>query len=137
MPKGVRGFKSGSEWKGNSLGRPKSTLPKKQKTKREQGENDLHSILRRLKPLNTKAILKLEDVLNSDKSSEAGKIKVAAFIMRETQNLINQLYIESIEENVDDDDEDNDDYSGSNIAIFSPTVKVGWWQNRIKKEKDK
>lgn len=125
MPKGTKGFKSGSEWKGNSLGRPKSTLPKKQKTKREQGENDLHAILRRLKPLNNKAIIKLSDILDSDKTTEAGQIKVAAFIMRETQNLIKQLHIDSPEEDSNEDDDDDSGYSGSNIAIFSPTVKVG------------
>lgn len=106
MPVGKKGFQKGDP-NINRQGRPTADrLVSGVKTKRQKGEDDLHAVLRKLKPLNNIAIAKFASMLQNDDTSEAGKIRIAAFIFKEYEALVKQLYLEgSTSEEEQDDDE--------------------------------
>ena len=57
----------------------------------ENGELDMRKTLRRLKPLNNKAITVLAKMLDDDATTEAAKIKISAFIMKVYQEMMDDL----------------------------------------------
>jgi len=64
---------------------------------------EFKQILRRLKPLTKKAMLKLENLLDADSTSEATKMKAIAFILKEYEILMNEVYKPENTRNNDDD----------------------------------
>ena len=87
--------------KGESLVNPKSL------TGTEYREKEFKQILRRLKPLNNKALKVFTDMLEDEKTTEATKVKVAVFIMKTYQDMMDDLYkpVNSSAEVVDDKEE--------------------------------
>ena len=71
---------------GESLVNPKSL------TGVEHREKEFKQILRRLKPLNNKALKVFTDMLEDEKTTEATKVKVAVFIMKTYQDMMDDLY---------------------------------------------
>jgi len=86
---------------GESLVNPKSL------TGTEYREKEFKQILRRLKPLNNKALKVFTDMLEDEKTTEATKVKVAVFIMKTYQDMMDDLYkpINSSAEVADDKEE--------------------------------
>ena len=97
---------------GNPHGRPqaKDLVNPKSLTGTEYREKEFKQILRRLKPLNNKALKVFTDMLESEKTTEATKVKVAVFIMKTYQDMMDDLYKPVIGGNSDSNqDGDNQD----------------------------
>ena len=71
---------------GEGLVNPKSL------TGTEYREKEFKQILRRLKPLNNKALKVFTDMLEDEKTTEATKVKVAVFIIKTYQDMMDDLY---------------------------------------------
>ena len=93
----------------NRHGRPqaKDLVNPKSRTGTEHREKEFKQILRRLKPLNNKALKVFTDMLEDEKTTEATKVKVAVFIMKTYQDMMDDLYkpVNSSAEVVDDKEE--------------------------------
>ena len=78
----------------NRSGRPqaKDLVNPKSLTGGEYREKEFKQILRRLKPLNNKALKVFTDMLEDEKTTEATKVKVAVFIMKTYQDMMDDLY---------------------------------------------
>ena len=78
----------------NRHGRPqaKDLVNPKSLTGTEYREKEFKQILRRLKPLNNKALKVFTDMLEDEKTTEATKVKVAVFIMKTYQDMMDDLY---------------------------------------------
>ena len=79
---------------GNPQGRGsgKDLVNPKSLTGTEYREKEFKQILRRLKPLNNKALKVFTDMLEDEKTTEATKVKVAVFIMKTYQDMMDDLY---------------------------------------------
>lgn len=86
---------------GKDLVNPKSL------TGTEYREKEFKQILRRLKPLNNKALKVFTDMLEDEKTTEATKVKVAVFIMKTYQDMMDDLYKPVNGGNSDGDDQDD------------------------------
>ena len=86
---------------GESLVNPKSL------TGTEYREKEFKQILRRLKPLNGKALRKLDELIEAEGTTEATKMKAIVFIMNTYQDMMDDLYkhISSSAEVADDKEE--------------------------------
>ena len=86
-------FEKGDE-RINRNGRPqaKDLVNPKSLTGTEYREKEFKQILRRLKPLNNKALKVFTDMLEDEKTTEATKVKVAVFIMKTYQDMMDDLY---------------------------------------------
>lgn len=106
-------FKSGKS--GNPNGRPKADQLVNPKSVSGEAirEKELKKILRRLAPLNNKALLKAEQLLDADNTTEAGKIKLMVFFMKTYQDILDDLYkpVYGKDNLSDDNDEEKDDLS--------------------------
>ena len=101
-------FESGKS--GNPNGRPKADqlVNPKSLTGAEIREIDMRKALRRLKPLNNKAITVLAKLLDDENTSEAAKIKISAFIMKVYQEMMDDLDKPVINKSEDIVEEDDD-----------------------------
>ena len=97
---------------GESLVNPKSL------TGTEYREKEFKQILRRLKPLNNKALKVFTDMLEDEKTTEATKVKVAVFIMKTYQDMMDDLY-KPVNAGGSSDDEDQDDKPLAPIISFN------------------
>ena len=85
----------------------------------ENGELDMRKTLRRLKPLNNKAITVLAKMLDDDATTEAAKIKISAFIMKVYQEMMDDLdKPEKLSRIEDKDDTEEDDKEPTPIISF-------------------
>lgn len=93
----------------NRSGRPKADrlVNPKSVSKETLREKELKQILRRVKPLNNKALDKIQTLLEDDSTTESGKIKLAVFLMKTYQDIIDELYAPVVAK-VDDKDEDDE-----------------------------
>ena len=95
---------------GNPQGRPTADklVNPKSLTGAEIREIDMRKTLRRLKPLNNKAITVLAKLLDDENTTEAAKIKISAFIMKVYQEMMDDLdkpiISKSTEVEVDEED---------------------------------
>ena len=96
---------------GESLVNPKSLAGT------EYREKEFKQILRRLKPLNNKALKVFTDMLEDEKTTEATKVKVAVFIMKTYQDMMDDLY-KPVNASAKSDDEDQDDKPLAPIISF-------------------
>ena len=96
---------------GESLVSPKSL------TGTEYREKEFKQILRRLKPLNNKALKVFTDMLEDEKTTETTKVKVAVFIMKTYQDMMDDLY-KPVNASGKSDDEDQDDKPLAPIISF-------------------
>lgn len=79
---------------GNPHGRPqaKDLVNPKSLTGTEYREKEFKQILRRLKPLNGKALRKLDEMIDSESTTEASRLKAIVFIMKTYQDMMDDLY---------------------------------------------
>lgn len=94
----------------NRAGRPqaKDLVNPKSLTGAEIRELDMRKTLRKLKPLNNKAITVLAKLLDDENTSEAAKIKISAFIMKVYQEMMDDLdkpVINKADDVVEEDDD--------------------------------
>lgn len=87
---------------GNPHGRPqaKDLVNPKSLTGTEYREKEFKQILRRLKPLNGKALRKLDEMIDSESTTEASRLKAIVFIMKTYQDMMDDLY-KPINDNTD------------------------------------
>lgn len=82
---------------GNPQGRPKDEErllnPKSLKNKKQVGQDELHKMLRKLKPLSNEALGKLGVLLRDDSTTETNKLKAIILILDKYKELVEQLYI--------------------------------------------
>lgn len=94
---------------GNPQGRgsAKDLVNPKSLTGTEYREKEFKQILRRLKPLNGKALRKLDELIEAEGTTEATKMKAIVFIMKTYQEMMDDLYkpINSSAEVTDDKEE--------------------------------
>ena len=83
-------------------------------------ELDMRKTLRRLKPLNNKAITVLAKMLDDESTSEAAKIKISAFIMKVYQEMMDDLDKPIINKSTEVEVDEEDD-----TPIVSLTVLEG------------
>ena len=95
----------------NRKGRPlaKDLVNPKSLTNSENRELDMRKTLRRLKPLNNKAITVLAKMLDDDATTEAAKIKISAFIMKVYQEMMDDLDKPEKLSRIEDRDETEED----------------------------
>lgn len=103
----------------NRAGRPqaKDLVNPKSLTGTEYREKEFKQILRRLKPLNNKALKVFTDMLEDEKTTEATKVKVAVFIMKTYQDMMDDLY-KPVNASAKSDDEDQEDKPLAPIISF-------------------
>lgn len=93
---------------GNIHGRPngKGLVNPKSVSGNDLREQEFKQILRRLKPLTKKAMTKLEHLLDDEKTTENTKMRAIAFIIKEYELLMNEVYkpINSKDDDVDKDE---------------------------------
>lgn len=107
---------------GNPQGRPqaKDLVNPKSLTGTEYREKEFKQILRRLKPLNNKALKVFTDMLEDEKTTEATKVKVAVFIMKTYQDMMDDLYKPlNNQASEDKDDEDFDDTPAVSFKVIN------------------
>lgn len=111
-------FEKGDE-RINRHGRPqaKDLVNPKSLTGTEYREKEFKQILRRLKPLNNKALKVFTDMLEDEKTTEATKVKVAVFIMKTYQDMMDDLY-KPVNASGSSDDNDQDDKPLAPIISF-------------------
>ena len=104
---------------GNPKGRGtgESLVNLKSLTGTEYREKEFKQILRRLKPLNNKALKVFTDMLEDEKTTEATKVKVAVFIMKTYQDMMDDLY-KPINASGNSDSDDQDDKPLAPIISF-------------------
>ena len=103
----------------NLRGRPqaKDLVNPKSLTGGEYREKEFKQILRRLKPLNNKALKVFTDMLEDEKTTEATKVKVAVFIMKTYQDMMDDLY-KPVNASGSSEDNDQDDKPLAPIISF-------------------
>lgn len=85
----------------------------------ENRELDMRKTLRRLKPLNNKAITVLAKMLDDDATTEAAKIKISAFIMKVYQEMMDDLdKPEKLSRIEDKDEQDEEEKEPAPIISF-------------------
>ena len=93
----------------NRQGRPqaKDLVNPKSLTGTEYREKEFKQILRRLKPLNNKALKVFTDMLEDEKTTEATIVNVAVFIMKTYQDMMDDLYkpVNGGSSDIDDQDD--------------------------------
>lgn len=93
---------------GNPDGRPTADrlVTPKSVSGNDLREQEFKQILRRLKPLTKKAMTKLENLLDDEKTTENTKMRAIAFIIKEYELLMNEVYkpINSKDDDVDKDE---------------------------------
>ena len=90
-------------------GLAKDLVNPKSLTNSENRELDMRKTLRRLKPLNNKAITVLAKMLDDDATTEAAKIKISAFIMKVYQEMMDDLDKPEKLSRIEDRDETEED----------------------------
>ena len=78
----------------NRQGRPnaKDLVNPKSLSGTEYREKEFKQILRRLKPLNGKALRKLDELIDDESTTEASRLKAIVFIMKTYQDMMDDLY---------------------------------------------
>lgn len=99
------GFKDGNV---NRSGRPRAEDLVNPKSVRESEirEQEFKAILRKLKPLNKKALAKLHVILDDEKATEATKMKAIAFVLGMYKDLMNEVYLKKEDEEDKEVDKD-------------------------------
>ena len=103
----------------NRHGRPqaKDLVNPKSLSGTEYREKEFKQILRRLKPLNGKALRKLDEMIDDESTTEASRLKAIVFIMKTYQDMMDDLY-KPVNASAKSDDEDQDDKPLAPIISF-------------------
>ena len=97
---------------GNPQGRRK-VIDAEKPTNRSNRTKELLLLVRKLKPIQTKAIQAAVNILDNKESSENGKLRSAALIIQTYKELLKDLY------NPIYDDEESEEIQQDNKPIFS------------------
>ena len=100
---------------GNPLGRPKTARPPEQ-TNRSLREKSLLELLRKLRPLQTKAIQSAVKILDNPDAADANKLKASGMVISLYKDLIKEVY------DKDYDEEGAEAIQEDNGPIFSLRV---------------
>jgi len=100
-------FEKGQSGNPKGRGTGESLVNPKSLSGTEYREKEFKQILRRLKPLNGKALRKLDELIEAEGTTEATKMKAIVFIMKTYQDMMDDLYkpINSSAEVADDKEE--------------------------------
>jgi len=100
-------FEKGQSGNPKGRGTGESLVNPKSLSGTEYREKEFKQILRRLKPLNGKALRKLDELIEAESTTEATKMKAIVFIMKTYQDMMDDLYkpISSSAEVADDKEE--------------------------------
>ena len=96
-------------------GRPKTARPPEQ-TNRSLREKHLLELVRKFRPLQTKAVQAAVKILDNAEAADANKIKASALVLTMYRDLIKEVYSK------DYDEEENEDTQQDNGPIFSLRV---------------
>ena len=93
---------------GNPAGRPKGEDLVNPKSVRgsELRDQEFKQILRKLKPLNRKAINRLHVILDDEGATEATKMKAIAFVLGMYKDLMNEVYGKEKSADIDVDEDE-------------------------------
>lgn len=107
---------------GNPNGRPqaKDLVNPKSLSGTEYREKEFKQILRRLKPLNGKALRKLDEMIDDESTTEASRLKAIVFIMKTYQDMMDDLYKPLNNNSVESDDREE-----TNAPLISFKVLEG------------
>lgn len=97
---------------GNAAGRPPKD-PAKIKTNRERREDTLLELVRKFRPLQTKAIQAVVGILDNKEASDQNKIKAASIVIMTYKDLVKDLY------NKDYDSEEAEAIQENNTPAYS------------------
>lgn len=98
----------------NGRGTGKDLVNPKSVSGNELREQEFKQILRRLKPLTKKALTKLEVLIDDDATTENTRMRAIAFVLKEYELLMNEVY--KPENGKDSNDTDKDDLNTSPIV---------------------
>lgn len=82
---------------GNTAGRPKVARPPEQ-TNRSLREKSLLELLRKLRPLQTKAIQSAVKILDNPEAADANKLKASGMVISLYKDLIKEVYDKEYDE---------------------------------------
>ena len=85
-------FEKGVSGNPKGRGSGKDLVSPKSLTGTEYREKEFKQILRRLKPLNGKALRKLDEMIDGESTTEASRLKAIVFIMKTYQDMMDDLY---------------------------------------------
>lgn len=87
-------------------------------------EQEFKQILRRLKPLTKKAMTKLEQLIDAEGTTEATRMRAIAFVLKEYELLINEVYKPVNTREGDDDPVDKDELQLAPIVSLTVLPKT-------------
>ena len=102
-------FEKGKSGNPKGRGTGKDLVNPKSLSNSENRELDMRKTLRKLKPLNNKAISVLAKLLDDESTTEAAKIKISAFIMKVYQEMMDDLDKPEKLSRIEDRDETEED----------------------------
>lgn len=107
---------------GNSAGRPSADrlVNPKSISGNELRIQDFKQMLRRLKPLNKKALTWIERMLDDESTTEQTRMRLIALILKEYQTLMNEVYKP---EKLENEDVDKDELDLAPIVQFTVQKK--------------
>lgn len=77
-------------------GNPHGRIPKKEKeTPRQIRNKEFLSLLRKLKPLQAKAIKTAGEILMDEEASEGGKLRASALLIQTYKDLVKEVYADT------------------------------------------
>ena len=97
---------------GNLNGRPKVARPPEQ-TNRSLREKNLLELLRKFRPIQTKAVQAAVKILDNEEANDANKIKASALVLTMYRDLIKEVY------NKDYDEEEAEAIQEDTRPVFS------------------
>ena len=99
-------------------GNPKGRIPKKEKeTPRQIRNKEFMMLLRKLKPLQAKAIKTAGDILNSEQATESGKLRASALLIQTYKDLVKEVYSDT--KVGDTEDDEAPEVEDSKAPVFS------------------
>lgn len=113
---------------GNPNGRPNGErlVNPKSVSGADLRSNEFKQLLRRLKPLTKKALMQLEKLIDAETTSEATRMKAIAFILKEYEVLMNEVYQPVVTKNAElTEDVDKDELNPAPIVRLHFVEKEG------------
>lgn len=81
-------------------------------------EQEFKQIIRRMKPLTKKAITRLEKLIDDDGTTESTRMRAIAFVIKEYELLINEVYKPETGAGSEDDDREKEERKPATIVSF-------------------
>lgn len=112
-------FKKGVSGNPKGRGSGKDLVNPKSLSGAEIRELDMRKTLRKLKPLNNKAITVLAKLLDDETTSETAKIKISVFIMKVYQEMMDDLDKPVISKASEDIETEEDDTPVVSLKVLN------------------